>query len=731
MENEINKFKKKKFYIKTSEYDCFLEKKENEEIVFDKKINNINIISNNKTNISNSITCIKIKYDERQKINILHRFKYYFIFYTIFFILLNIDRIYCESYILVKINKVDTYKILFKGGMNNQDVDSFCRIPMHNPISMTINGEYISPPVAEYAFTQQNNTIKIYFGDNKNNFDCLFYQCSEIDEIDASHLKTSSVNSMQYMFYGCKSLTSLNISNFNTENVKYMRAMFYLCSSLYSIDVSHFVTSSLEDMAYMFRDCSKLTSIYLLNFDTRNVKYMDNLFNGCLSLTTLDISNFKTSKVIWMAVMFSGCHLLTTLDLSNFDTSSAQYFQRMFDSCKSLISLNLSNFNTSSAIEMGLMFNGCSSLKSLDITNFKTFNVNNMRKMFSNCISLTTLDLSHFDTSSVTDMGYMFYNCQNLANINLSNFAFSQTVNIENIFAGCSNLNYINVQNLIINDTINYTSFIDNSLINPVICIDDMQSLNKIISLYHYKDLVDSENWGVYKDKISNDNNIFSEGCLLSKYNNNCYQICSYYHYYDENLNKYICTESLQCPEPYEKLIYVKNECIKSCSETNLYKYEVLISKVCLIECPENFYKTDDNPFSCIPKCPEEKPFLLVELFECVSYCTIKQRQNKLCLILNIFSEEVNYHIFDEVINQARNELLKEFDSSVINGGIINIFGDNITITRTEKENKNDDGIYLGECEERLKQLYNIPQFESLYVLRLDMRQIGYKNPSL
>ena len=49
---------------------------------------------------------------------------------------------------------------------------------------------------------------------------------------------------------------------------------------------------------------------------------------------------------------------------------------------------------------------------------------------------------------------------------------------------------------------------IDNRLINLVICIDDMHSLNKIISLYKCKDLNDSEKWGVYKDKISNDNNI-------------------------------------------------------------------------------------------------------------------------------------------------------------------------------------------------------------------------------
>ena len=170
----------------------------------------------------------------------------------------------------------------------------------------------------------------------------------------------------------------------------------------------------------------------------------------------------------------------------------------------------------------------------------------------------------------------------------------------------------------------------------------------------------------------------------MSKFDENCYEICSYYHYYDENLNKYICTESPQCPEPYNKLINSKNECIKSCNETNAYKYEILISKVCLIECPENFYKTNDKSFSCIPTCPEEKLFLLVESYKYVSYCTIKQRQNKLCLILSIYSKEVNYHIFDEVINQERNELLKKFDRSVINEDIINIYGDNIIITRTE-----------------------------------------------
>ena len=94
--------------------------------------------------------------------------------------------------------------------------------------------------------------------------------------------------------------------------------------------------------------------------------------------------------------------------------------------------------------------------------------------------------------------------------------------------------------------------------------------------------MYDSENWGEYKDKITNDNNKYIEGCLLSKIELNCYQICSYYFYYDEKQNKYLCTEKLECPEPYNKLIEGKNECIKSCSETKKYKYDFIFGNKCL-----------------------------------------------------------------------------------------------------------------------------------------------------
>ena len=92
--------------------------------------------------------------------------------------------------------------------------------------------------------------------------------------------------------------------------------------------------------------------------------------------------------------------------------------------------------------------------------------------------------------------------------------------------------------------------------------------------------------------------------------------------------------------------------------------------KVCLTNCRENFFVQHDKPFSCIPKCSIDNPFFLVESLICVSHCTIEQRQNNQCVTYYIFSKEVNYQIFDEVINQTRNELTNDFNESFVTKGI-------------------------------------------------------------
>ena len=136
---EINKFESKDFYASNNKYLYFLEKNENEESNFNSinKYKIINIKSNDKTNNLKSIRNTKIKYYKRNIIIVLKRLKFFLLLYTINFILLNINEILCESYIIVKINKSGRHNILFKGGENN---DKFCiGVQMHIPISMKIN----------------------------------------------------------------------------------------------------------------------------------------------------------------------------------------------------------------------------------------------------------------------------------------------------------------------------------------------------------------------------------------------------------------------------------------------------------------------------------------------------------------------------------------------------------------------------------------------------------------
>ena len=919
--------------------------------------------------ISNDIK-FKSSINQNNKNNVIPKKNIYlntnnsFFIFVVIFILLNINEIFCESYIILKINNSGRHNILFHWGI--EDTNNLCKdVPMHNPIKTVINGIRINNPVGVYNFEEKNNTIELYYDDSKDNFKCLFYGCSDIDEIDASHLNTSNVNNMLNMFSSCTSLTSLDISNFNTEKVTSMNGMFYYCSNLKHLHIKNFITSSVIDMGWMFADCNSLESLDITNFNTEKVRYMRYMFGYCISLTTLDLTYFDTSSVTDMGSMFYNCEKLdsidlshfntilttefdymfygckslksldvtkfdtrnalnmrnmfgfcsslTNLDLSNFITSNVKTMSEMFLGCSNLISLDLSKFvtsqvtdmhgmfsrctllksldiskfstslvtdmnrmfyqctllqsldisalDTSQVTDMYCMFSGCSSLKNIDLASFQTINVLNMTGLFEKCSNLVTIDLSNFrtssvikmnsmfkectslqsldilnfDTKNVIDMSNMFYNCKNLKSLNLnnfntlnvenmerifcdchilesldissfrttnvnsmkemfarceslatldvskfdtsqvtnalsmfegcsliksldlskfktssienmnsmfnnnkqlisldlSNFDFSSVKYIQNILTCCPNLKYINLKNSIINNNIYKSPNIDNAIINLIICINDHQSINKIISFPKCQYLFELENVGEYRDKIINEDNKYKKGCLLTKNEENCYQICSFNYYYDEIQNKFICKENSICDKPYDKLIYGTNECIQSCSKTKDYQYEFVLGKVCLAKCPEYFYTSTNKPFVCIPQCSIFKPFLLVEKLKCVLPCTIKERQDKLCITDYHYSKENNYLIFDEVVSQTRNELLNNYDPSVVDRGIINEDGDIITITRTQKEDKGDNGIYLGDCEKRLKEIYNIPQAESLYVLRVDIRQIGYQKPSL
>ena len=158
-ENRSLEFKLKSFSLSNSIFSNFLELKKNIQSNFIKQNEDIKTILNNKIRNNKTTKVSKFKCNKRQNNIFLKKVENLFLIYWINVILLNIGRILCESYIIVKINKSGKYKILFNGGV--EDVNSPCHYAsMHIPNSMEINGNIIDPSINEYQFTEQQNTIK-------------------------------------------------------------------------------------------------------------------------------------------------------------------------------------------------------------------------------------------------------------------------------------------------------------------------------------------------------------------------------------------------------------------------------------------------------------------------------------------------------------------------------------------------------------------------------------------
>ena len=624
--------------------------------------------------------------------------------------------------------------------------------------------------------------LKNFNTENALTMDWIFAECTSLKYLDISNFNTEKVTNMRIMFGYCYSLTYLDLSNFKTPSVTDFGWMFYGCKSLTSINLSNFITTSAIDMEYMFHGCNELTSIDLSKFETHNVVRMRNMFYRCNSLKYLDLSTFDTSKVTEFVEMFAFCHELTSINLESFVTSSVNNTASMFDQCHNLISLNLNHFDTSKVTQMTHMFSCCYKLKtlnimnfnttlvenmewmfyecfqltSLEISNFITSNVKTMAAMFVRCISITSIDVSNFDTSLVTTFYHTFEGCNSLTSINLVNFETSNVETMRAMFLSCDKLTSLDLSNFdttkvtimdymfandnklkiinfkklnIIQNRTTIFQLIDENMINPIICLDDRVTLDIIISIYHCPFINCSGNWGEKQEEIQfPESNLCIGKCLLSRYNNipdsKCYQICSYYFYFDENEKKYICTEKSECPASYSKLIHEKNECVKSCSNTKNHIYE--FNNICLEKCPDNFIALRERQNSCTLECNKNEPFLNINELKCTSTCSIKERQNKLCITNYIPRKDDDINIFNIILEQSRLELLNNFDYSTVDGAPIKEDLASITITRTKKENNDPNDINLGECKDRLKEHNNIQ--DELYLLRVDI-DIGMGHP--
>ena len=535
----------------------------------------------------------------------------------------------------------------------------------------------------------EENTITLKWNSQLGTCEKMFKGLSNIIEVDLSNFDSSQVTSMKEMFDGCNNLISINFNNFEISSVEYMDSLFYNCKLLTSLNLSSFRTSKTKSMNNLFNSCFSIKSLDLSNFDTSSVNSMFNMFSNCESLSTLDLSNFNTSSVTRMWAMFLGCKSLTSLNITSFKTSKVTYMYSMFYQCKLLTSLYISSFDTSSLGSTFYMFSECESLTSLNLSNFNTSKVTVMNNMFSGCKSLTSLDLSTFDTSKVESMSNMFFNCLSLISLNLSNFDIKNANDMRSLFRSAHSLVYIDLSNFKINA---------NALMN------NMFSNCKNLQYINFNNFQEGSNINITDIFSGVPNNI--SFCLSNE--GNMPSIMA-------ELNKKSCIIN-DCSKDWKikqkKIISEKSICVYDCIEDNLYNYT--FNNKCYNKCPEGPFKKYEE---CLSQCFAE------ELF--TNICKIENRTiDSVELISNIISQDIVNGLLDSLLSNVLNDSKEDLLIENLNEKYL------ITSTSNQITYKNEETtINLNDCENILKEQYNINNEEDLIIYKIDYNIEGLPIP--
>ena len=564
---------------------------------FHTKIKHINLKINN--NLNNNISSILLVY---------------------FFLILFCPSLSKEANLYVLSNEII---IKIKGTGNQRIIDG----RVQDPSQIYLNNESQSDMHTIYNLEEEPNEIRIVWNSPIESCNFMFYDFSNIIEVDLSKFDASQVTEMSNMFKGCTSLTSINFNISNTSSVTDLSYMFYGCTSLKELDLSYFDSSSVTNMEQTFFECKSLLSLNLDNFNSSSVTNFHQTFFGLHSLKSLDLSHFDTSSAIDMFQMFLNCYELEYLDLSNFKTSNVSNMHEMFLSCGALKSVNISSFDTSKVTDMNRIFYNCTSLEYLDLSNFNTSQLENMEQMFSECQSLKYLDISNFNTSKVQTMNEMFYNCNSLTSLEIGVLDTSSVTDMNKMFYNCHSLISLNLFSFNTKNIQIYDEMFFNLNESLFYCIDDNNVLDSQINNYN---------------KV------------------NCSDLCS------------IISNS--------KYIIEKNKCITNCSQDDIYIFEY--NYMCFSSCPNDSYKYDKytckkkiicenyynyNHTGCLDKIPQGfylNDTINKRIDKCnikCSNCTLDSMENDLCISCNInknyyskFNDSLNLDSFINCYNQTQ-----------------------------------------------------------------------------
>ena len=129
------------------------------------------------------------------------------------------------------------------------------------------------------------------------------------------------------------------------------------------------------------------------------------------------------------------------------------------------------------------------------------------------------------------------------------------------------------------------------------------------------------------------------------------------------------------------------------------FEYQYEFKQKCFQYCPIDSVELDPQNKTCKLNCPFERPFMLDS--NCVSNCTINERQYKYC-VTNYFGNRSNAEIQDIILADIEEHLTSpEYNFSVINEKSIVIEEENTNYELTTTENQDGNSkiiIFINNC---------------------------------
>jgi surface protein len=327
-------------------------------------------------------------------------------------------------------------------------------------------------------------------------------------------------------------------------------------------------------------------------------------------------------------------------------------------------------------IYMNSLFYGLKDIKKVDLSNYN-IKPTDTSFLFSECTNLEEIIFGDFDTSNVKDM-YAMFQKSNIKRLDLSKFVTNNVTNMDYMFDSCQNLEYLDIRNFDFSKTIGCPNIFNG-------CEDSLKYLN----IYSYKDGNIFEN-SLFFDNANNDLicciNIETSPSFSSKLIDKGYIIdCSYFPNQESSVS------------PTYKITY---------SKINITNY---IPKI-KTELNELNYNVDT--IKTIDECTSEEIFLKKCGGIINQTLSIENKDN---LITNIKNDIINGNlniILNNIINGDEDDYIIKEDDIIFQ------------LTTTENQNINEynniSSIKLGNCEEILRNTYNISYNISLIILKVD-----------